>query len=252
MTTSAGAHHEDVAVYQACQKLTKDLDGLTLELEKYSGPTFEAGKVDFPSHFRDRATALKDQVNQLVNQLAATADTSRADGLIVKKKALGHQLQRAMKRHRDYREGQIRNDLRNIWPDMTVHEVEEIVRHHPLTNVYQLAASSWKLGADEVKDAIRKRDAVQKRSEGIHQIERDMVLLAELFKDLETIVIGQEAPIESVEKQAEVAEDNARRGTSELGNAVASARAARKKRWYAGTALPFALQWNRLTLVQQF
>ena len=223
MTSGAGSGHRDVAIYQGCQTLAKELDGLALELQRYATSSFEAEDVDFPNHFRDRAKALNDQVDR-------TTDTSRVHGLIVKKNALGHQLQQAMKSHRHYREGQVRRDLQNVWPDMMESDVEDIVRHDPYINVYQLAlGSSRRIGADEVKDAV------YARSQAIQKIEQDMSLLAELFQGLHQTVVGQDAPVEHMEKHGERAKEDAKRGTSEVQAAVASARAARKKWWYAGT-----------------
>lgn len=73
--------------------------------------------------------------------------------------------------------------------------------------------------------------AVQQRHDEIQNIERTMIELAELFQDLERIVVEQEPLVENIEKQAEQVQDDLVKGNTEMATAVTSARAARKKKW---------------------
>ena len=72
---------------------------------------------------------------------------------------------------------------------------------------------------------------VARRHDEIAKIERDLIMLAEMFQDLERIVVEQEPLVENIEKQAEQVQDDLVKGNTEMTGAVSSARAARKKKW---------------------
>lgn len=72
---------------------------------------------------------------------------------------------------------------------------------------------------------------VRQRHDAIQQIERTMVELAQLFQDLDAIVVAQEPLVQNIETKAEETNTHMQQATVELGGAVKSARAARKKKW---------------------
>jgi len=59
-----------------------------------------------------------------------------------------------------------------------------------------------------------------------------MVELAQLFQDLEAAVVQQEPLVMNVEEQAELVKEDVTKANVELGGAVTSARAARRKKWW--------------------
>jgi len=74
-------------------------------------------------------------------------------------------------------------------------------------------------------------NAVRARHEAIQNIERTMIELAELFQDLDTIVMQQDEAIQQIQEKAEEAQTNIIEANKELDQGIVSARGARKKKW---------------------
>lgn len=87
------------------------------------------------------------------------------------------------------------------------------------------------LSSDRRGQAQRTLGAVNQRHQEIQKIERQMIELAQLFTDLENIVVQQEPLVENIEQKGEEVHDNMMKANTELGGAVTSARAARRKKW---------------------
>ena len=58
-----------------------------------------------------------------------------------------------------------------------------------------------------------------------------MVELAELFQDMERMVVEQEPMVEQIEQGAEETQTNLQKGNTHLVDAEKKARAARRKKW---------------------
>lgn len=59
-----------------------------------------------------------------------------------------------------------------------------------------------------------------------------MIELAQLFQDLDQIVMEQEPMVQNIEMKAEEAQDNVVKANVEMDHAITSARAARRKKWW--------------------
>ena len=73
--------------------------------------------------------------------------------------------------------------------------------------------------------------AVQDRHDQIRKIERQMAELAQLFQDVNAVVVQQEADVARIEDSGQQAVDNLEQGGKQVNLAVDKARAARKKKW---------------------
>ena len=73
--------------------------------------------------------------------------------------------------------------------------------------------------------------AVRDRHDQILKIERQMAELAQLFADMNAIVVQQEPVVQQIEQHGEQAVDNISAGVKHADQAVEKARAARKKKW---------------------
>jgi len=73
--------------------------------------------------------------------------------------------------------------------------------------------------------------AVKDRHDAIVKIEQQIVELAQLFQDMDTLVVQQEAAVANIEQKGEEVVDNLDNGNKEMGIAVTTARATRKKKW---------------------
>lgn len=74
--------------------------------------------------------------------------------------------------------------------------------------------------------------SVRARHNDIQQIERTLIELNHLFKDLAEQVILQEAPVQQVEAQTARVEEDTRQGNVQLDKGIVSARRARKLKWW--------------------
>jgi syntaxin 1B/2/3 len=73
---------------------------------------------------------------------------------------------------------------------------------------------------------------VKERHEAIQGIERQMVELGKLFKDLDQIVQEQEALVTDIEQKGDEVRENVTKGNEEIGTAIVSARARNRKKWW--------------------
>ena len=74
--------------------------------------------------------------------------------------------------------------------------------------------------------------AVQDRHKALVKIEQQMVELSQLFQDMDTLVVQQEAAVTQIEQKGEEVVDNLDKGNEEIGVAVKTARSTRKKKWW--------------------
>lgn len=145
-----------------------------------------------------------------------------------------------MQVQRDY-EGQLKDriarDYRIVRPDASEAEVREAVED---TN--QQVFSQALISSDRRGQAQSVAQNVKSRHAAIQKIEQDMIMIAELFQDLDALVVQQEAQVTRIEQTGEEVLDNATKANVELDGAVSKARAARKKKWIclgiAGTSAP--------------
>ncbi|KAF2151932.1 t-SNARE [Myriangium duriaei CBS 260.36] len=112
-------------------------------------------------------------------------------------------------------------------PNATEAELREVTEAGGDTQIFQQALMS----ADRRGQAQSTLRNVQQRHDAIQQIERTMMELAQLFQDLDAIVVQQDPMIQNVEKQAEDTHQHMVEANVQLEQATVSARAARKKKW---------------------
>jgi syntaxin 1B/2/3 len=73
--------------------------------------------------------------------------------------------------------------------------------------------------------------AVQDRHAQLQKIEQQLIELAQLFQDMDTLVVQQEELVTNIEQKAEEVVENFDKGNEEIGTAINTARATRKKKW---------------------
>ncbi|KAG9256082.1 syntaxin [Emericellopsis atlantica] len=73
--------------------------------------------------------------------------------------------------------------------------------------------------------------AVQDRHDALVKIEQQIVELAQLFQDMDTLVVQQEEAVQNIEQKGEEVVDNLDKGNEEMRVAVNTSRATRKKKW---------------------
>jgi len=114
-----------------------------------------------------------------------------------------------------------------VKPDATPEEVRAVVNDEQGGQVFsQALMNSNRYG--ESRAAYRE---VQERHQDIQRIEKTLGELAQLFNDMSVLVEQQDETITAIETQADTVQKDMETGLGYTEKAVASARAARKKRW---------------------
>lgn len=75
-------------------------------------------------------------------------------------------------------------------------------------------------------------NAVQDRHKALQKIEQQMIELAQLFQDMDTLIVQQEAAVVQIEQKGEEVVENLDKGNQEIEVAVDTARKTRRKKWY--------------------
>jgi syntaxin 1B/2/3 len=92
--------------------------------------------------------------------------------------------------------------------------------------------------------AVNVEAAVRERSKAIQAIATQMAELAQLFQDMENLVVQQEAAVVNIEQKGEEVVENMDKGTEQIGVAIKSARNRNKLKWWClgiTSAFPFAI-----------
>lgn len=116
---------------------------------------------------------------------------------------------------------------RIVKPDATDAEVREACAD-PDTPIFQQAL----LSSDRRGQAQSSLRNVKERHDAIQKIERQMVELAQLFTDLDQIVVQQEPLVANIEQKGEEVHENVVKGNTELVGAIDKARSRNRKKWW--------------------
>jgi syntaxin 1B/2/3 len=116
---------------------------------------------------------------------------------------------------------------RIVRPDATEQEVREACAD-PDTPIFQQAL----LSSDRRGQAQSSLRNVKERHDAIQKIERQMVELAELFTDLDAIVVQQEPLVTDIERKGEEVHENVVKANVEIGGAIEKARSRNRKKWW--------------------
>lgn len=127
---------------------------------------------------------------------------------------------------KELQESQARQ-YRIVRPDATEEEVKQAIEDPQAQIFSQALMQSDRRG--QAQSALR---AVEGRHKEIQKIEQQMVELAQLFQDLNEIVVQQEPLVENIEQKGEEVRDNVVKANEEIDTAIVSARSRNRKKWY--------------------
>jgi syntaxin 1B/2/3 len=85
--------------------------------------------------------------------------------------------------------------------------------------------------SNRVGQARQALSAVQDRHAALQKIEQQMVELAQLFQDMDTLVVQQDVAVAQIEQKGEEVVENLDKGNEEIAVAVETAKKTRKKKW---------------------
>ena len=148
---------------------------------------------------------------------------------------------------------QMARQYRIVRPDATEQEVRAAVEDTSGGQVFSQAL----MQSDRQGRARAALSAVQDRHRALQKIEQQMVELSQLFQDMDTLVVQQEAAVTQIEQKGEEVVDNLDKGNEEMGVAVTTARSTRKKKWIClGISGKLSLEnkcgseWTLIRLIQ--
>ncbi|KAK5992865.1 Protein SSO2 [Cladobotryum mycophilum] len=122
---------------------------------------------------------------------------------------------------------QIDRQYRIVRPDASEEEVRAAVEGTGNQQIFSQAL----MQSDRQGRARAALTAVQDRHKELLKIEQQMSELFQLMQDLDTLIIEQDAAVVQIEQKGEEVVDNLDKGNEEIGVAVRTARATRKKKW---------------------
>ncbi|KAF4978519.1 hypothetical protein FZEAL_5117 [Fusarium zealandicum] len=138
------------------------------------------------------------------------------------------QYQQVESQFRKRTQDQMARQYRIVRPDASEAEVQEAVEDTSGGGqMFQQAL----MQSDRQGRARAALSAVQDRHKALVKIEQQMVELAQLFQDMDTLVVQQEAAVTQIEQKGEEVLENLDKGNEEIGVAVGTARKTRKKKW---------------------
>ena len=133
--------------------------------------------------------------------------------------------QQMERNHRQNARDQFERQYRIVRPDASEAELREAEESN--SQVYSQAL----MQSDRRGQAVNARNAVESRHRDIQKIERQMVELAQLFQDLEAMVVQQEPAVKVIDQRGEEVNDHVTKANVELTGAVKKGLAARRKKW---------------------
>ncbi|KAF9770544.1 hypothetical protein IL306_011895 [Fusarium sp. DS 682] len=142
-------------------------------------------------------------------------------------KAAITQYQQVESQFRKRTQDQMARQYRIVRPDASEQEIQAAVEDTTGGQVFSQAL----MQSDRQGRARAALSAVQDRHQALIKIEQQMVELAQLFQDMDTLVVQQEAAVTQIEQKGEEVVENLDKGNEEIGVAVNTARKTRKKKW---------------------
>ncbi|KAK1529260.1 SNARE domain-containing protein [Colletotrichum costaricense] len=124
---------------------------------------------------------------------------------------------------------QMARQYRIVRPDADEREVREAVEDAGAgAQIFQQAV--MQSGRQAQANAVL--NAVQDRQAALMKIEQQLNELAQLFQDMDTLIVQQEAAVTQIEQKGEEVVENLDKGNQEIGTAITTAKATKRKKWW--------------------
>lgn len=225
-------------ILNECRMIDGEVDSLDARLVRLK--QVQKAYIDDPQASDDtavkaEATQLLESYRGLVNKMKRVKQDKDSGnprnapqvGRVDRKvKASMNKFQQADSEYRQRLQERMARDYRIVRPDASEAEVREAIQSdNPQVFSQALISSDRRGEAQNVASKVRGRHAA------IQKIEKDMLELAQMFQDLDALVVQQEAQVTQIEQRGEEVREDVTKANVELDGAVTKARAARKKKW---------------------
>ncbi|KAK0545507.1 hypothetical protein OC846_002079 [Tilletia horrida] len=140
---------------------------------------------------------------------------------------------------------------KTIKPEATEDEVQSAVRDMESGGQQQIFANALMNSnrQGEARGALRE---VQERQEDLRQIMRTMQELAELFNQIDYLLVQQDEQVTAISQQADHVKTDMEAGLVETNKAKVSARKARQKRKWCAVLIDVTDYWSRAAIERAF
>jgi syntaxin 1B/2/3 len=241
---SFGRQQDPNAILNECREIDKGIDSIEKSLENLR--LLQQRCLDDPDSSQHSATnrqldALSSETMTMYRSFAArikaikqqpdsgspknAPQVGRVDRRL---KAAMNQYQNVESDFRRKLQAQMARQYRIVRPEASDDEVREAVEDTSNQQVFSQAL----LQSDRRGQSRAALSAVENRHAAIQKIEAQMIELAQLFQDMEELVVQQETAVVNIEQKGEEVVDNVDRGNQEISTAIVSARARNQKKWW--------------------
>jgi syntaxin 1B/2/3 len=256
---SFGRAGDPNAILNETREIDKGIDAIAVNLNQLTA--LQQRSLDDPDSSEQSATnrqldAMSAQTMTLYRNFAARIKAIKQQpesgspknapqvGKVDRKlKAAINQYQRVESDFRQKLQAQMARQYRIVRPNASEDEVREAVEDTSNQQVFsQALMQSNRQGQSQAALA-----AVESRHVAIQKIESQMIELAQLFQDMEALVVQQEAAVTVIEQKGEEVVENMDQGNQQIGTAIVSARARNRKKWWCLLIVGMLKPFNFLT-----
>ncbi|KAJ9141614.1 t-SNARE [Coniochaeta hoffmannii] len=226
--------------YNKREQIGRQIEELDREIEQISNKQEQALQSTNPEseqqqiqlmiqRFRMTAQGIRSQLQSLKNE--AGADKAKQNHIDLLMRNFRSRHERLLQLESNYNQqvrAQMARQYRVVNPDATEEEARNAVADQSFEQggIFQQA-----LRNERTNQARSVLGNVQARHNEIKRIEETMMELANLFQDLDTMVVQQDPIIQNAEHQTEQTNENIGKGTEEVDKGIVHARRARRNKW---------------------
>jgi syntaxin 1B/2/3 len=239
-----GRQQDPNAILNECREIDRGVDAIERQLENLK--MLQQRSLDDPDSSQQSATnrqldALSSETMTMYRNFAARVKALKQQpesgspknapqlGKVDRRlKSAINQYQNVESDFRKKLQTQMARQYRIVRPEASEQEVREAVEDTSNQQVFSQAL----LQSDRRGQSRQALNAVENRHAAIQKIESQMIELAQLFQDMEALVVQQEEAVTIIEQKGEEVQDNLNKGTEQIGVAIKSARARNRKKWW--------------------
>lgn len=238
--SSFGSQQDPNAILNECREISRGVDDIGKKLDELKA--LQTRSINDPNsqitnkQLEDLTTAIMPMYRNLADRIKAIKQQPESGspknapqlGQVDRKlKAAIRQYQSIDIAFNKRQKEQMGRQYKIVNPDATEAEIQRVTEE-PNQQVFSqaLLQSSRRGQADSTLNAVKSRHAE------IQKVERQLIELAELFTEMDQLVVQQEAAVVNIEMKGEEVVENMDKGTQEIGTAIKSARNARKWKWW--------------------
>jgi syntaxin 1B/2/3 len=225
-------------ILNACGEVQAGIKELRVLLENIQ--TKQAGALNDPSgkkveEVEATATQIMAMYQELIRQAKRIKQMPESGsprnapqvGIVTRNlKEFLREYQRIESQYRQRSNEQSARQYRIVRPDASEQEVREAVENPG--QVFQQAM----MNSSRQGQAQSTLNAVRARHEAIQKIESQMIELAQLFEEMNNLVVQQDEAVANIEMKGEEVVDHMDKGNAEIGTAIVHARNTRKWKWW--------------------